>query len=129
MRSRLVTVSGGRSTSSTLRGGQAPIQLTNDRNARSEGLAWLPDSSGIVFASARGSTFPYLPALALWQVGLGRPISLHGNCTPPEASYEQPDLHPSGLLAVTRVRMRFDIWRYPFDGTSPRTTWPVRPAV
>ena len=34
------------------------------------GLAWLPDSTGLVYGSSRGSTVPYLPPLALWEVRL-----------------------------------------------------------
>jgi eukaryotic-like serine/threonine-protein kinase len=91
--------------------GGAPRQLTRDRNII-KGLAWLPDSQGIVYGSSRGSTIPYLPPLSLWQV------SLNGDArqiSPPDAWYEQPDVHHSGLVSASRVRMRFDIWKFPFE--------------
>ena len=66
-------------------GGGTPVNLTND-DRFIEGLTWLPDSSGIVHASSRGSTVPYLPPLALWEVSLvrGRPLR---QLTPAEAWY------------------------------------------
>ncbi len=94
-------------------GGQ-PRQLTDDRNMIS-GLAWLPASNGIIYSSSRGNTVPYLPAMRLWEVGLDgavpRPI------TPADVSYEQPDVH-LGLVSAARLRMRFDIWRFPFDSVA-----------
>ena len=100
------------------RGGAQPVSLTND-NRFTEGLTWLPDSSGIVFASSRGSTVPYLAPLALWEVLLdGRPMR---QLTPAEASYEHPDAHESGLVSAARVQMHFDVWRYPFTGVSAGT--------
>jgi Tol biopolymer transport system component len=95
--------------------GGEPRQLTHDRNIIN-GLAWLPSSDGIIYGSSRGSTIPYLPSLRLWAVGLDgqdpRPI------TEAEVSYEQPDVHAMGLVSATRMRMRFDIWSFPFDGTA-----------
>jgi eukaryotic-like serine/threonine-protein kinase len=103
------------------RGGQPPIPLTND-NRIIRGLSWLPDSTGIVYASARGSTFPYLAPLALWEVrwsGRQPPsrIPTPHQLTSAGASYEQPDVHAGELVSVTRMQMSFDIWKYPFDGT------------
>jgi Tol biopolymer transport system component len=98
------------------RGGKKPSPLTKDNNMIS-GLAWLPDSTGIIYASSRGTTVPYLPPLGLWEVSLdGRrpPRQL----TPAEASYEQPDVHEGGLVSASRMQMRFDIWRYPFDAVA-----------
>jgi len=86
-------------------------KLTAER-AMIRGLAWLPDSSGVVYASSRGSTVPYLPPLALWEVklegGAARQI------TTADSWYEQPDIDGSGLVATSRVRISFDIWRFPF---------------
>jgi Tol biopolymer transport system component len=77
------------------------------------GLAWLPDGSGVVYATSRASTFPYLPPLSLWEARLdGRQQQL----TSLDASYEQPDLHEGGLVSASRLRMRYDIWAYPFGG-------------
>ena len=95
------------------RTGGEPRQITYDRNMI-RGLAWLPDGKGIVFGSSRGNTLPYLPSLALWQVPLqgGAPRQI----APVDGWYEQPDVHSStGLVSATRVRMRFDIWSFPFD--------------
>ncbi|HEU4694611.1 MAG TPA: protein kinase, partial [Vicinamibacterales bacterium] len=95
-------------------GGEAR-QLTNDRRVLS-GLAWLPSSDGIVYASSRGNTVPYLPSLRLWSVPLdgSEPHPL----TEADASYEQPDIHSSGLATAARMRMRFDIWKFPIDGAA-----------
>lgn len=94
------------------RGGE-PRKLTDDRNIIN-GLAWLPDSSGLVYASSRGSSVPYLPPLALWEVRLDG--SGHRQVTPVDAWYDQPDVHDSGLVSAARMRMRFDIWRFGFEG-------------
>ena len=90
-------------------------QLTRDRNIIN-GLAWLPDSTGIIYGSSRESTIPYLPSLSLWEVRLdGRPPR---QITTAEAWYEQPDVHATGLVSAARLRMHFDISRFPF-GTNP----------
>jgi Tol biopolymer transport system component len=92
-------------------GGGEVRKITDDRNIIS-GLAWTPDSSTIIYASSRGSTVPYLPALTLWQTPLdgGPPRQI----TPSDVWYEQPDVHASGLLAAAAMRMRFDLWEFPF---------------
>jgi serine/threonine protein kinase/Tol biopolymer transport system component len=95
-------------------GGGEPRQLTHD-NAVLSGLAWLPDSSGIIYSSSRGATMPYLPALSLWHVALDDGSSrrvLSG-----EASYHQPDIARSGALVAGRMRLQSDIWRFPVDDT------------
>ena len=86
-------------------------QLTHDRNIIS-GLAWLPDSKGIIYGSSRGSTIPYLPSLSLWAVMLGDRVPRQ--ITSADAWYEQPDVHASGLVSVARWRIHFDISRFPF---------------
>ena len=96
------------------------VKLTND-NRLIDGLTWLPDSTGIVYATSRGSTMPYQSPLALWQVPLDREQPAR-QLTPAEASYQLPDLHDSGLLSATRLQMRFDIWAYPFDGSGADST-------
>jgi Tol biopolymer transport system component len=95
--------------------GAKPVAVSND-NRFVAGLAWLPDGRGIVYASSRGATVAYLPPLALWQVALdGQPPR---QLTPAEASYQQPDIHKSGLVSVARVNMRFDLWSYPFGASA-----------
>jgi Tol biopolymer transport system component len=94
--------------------GGPPRQLTRD-NRQIHGLAWLPDSTGIVYSSSRGTTMPYLPTLGLWEVRLDgvdpRVVS------PADLSYVHPDIHESGAIAASRLQMRFDLWRYPTDGS------------
>jgi Tol biopolymer transport system component len=97
-------------------GGTTPVNLTND-NRFTEGLTWLPDSTGIVYASSRGTNVPYLAPLALWEVlmdGRGPTRQL----TPAEASYEHPDVHESGLMSAARLQMQFDLWKFPFGGVT-----------
>jgi serine/threonine protein kinase/Tol biopolymer transport system component len=91
--------------------GGEPRQVTHDRNMIS-GVTWLPDSSGFLYGSSRGSTIPYLPSFGLWEVDLNGGGSRA--VTPAEVSYEQPDVHNTGLVAAARSRMRFDIWQFPF---------------
>jgi eukaryotic-like serine/threonine-protein kinase len=98
------------------RGGGEPRKITDDREVIS-GLAWMPDSSAVIYASSRGSTVPYLPPLALW--GAARRGGAPRQITPGDAWYEQPDIHRSGLLAAAMVRMRFDLFQFPF-GEAPR---------
>jgi Tol biopolymer transport system component len=96
-----------------------PVPLTSESRFI-EGLAWRPDSQAVVFASNRGSTIPYLAPLALWEVPLDRrrpPRQL----TPSEVSYDQPDVHDSGLVSAARVQMRFDVWQFPFDASAAST--------
>jgi Tol biopolymer transport system component len=76
------------------------------------GLAWLPDGEGLVYASSRGSTVPYLAPLGLWEVGLSDGVSRR--ITPVETSYEQPDVHATGLISAVRMQMRFDVYQIPF---------------
>src|SRR6266404_367968 len=86
--------------------GGEPRQMTQDGNQLS-GFSWLPDGSGIVYASARGSTVLYHPTFNIW-------VSRHNRAsrqlTFGEVSYIGPDLHPTGKLVVGRMRMGFDLW-------------------
>ncbi len=93
--------------------GGEPTRLTHDRNVIA-GLAWLPAGDRIVYATSRGNTIPYLPLLRLWEAPLdgGPPRPL----TAADVSYEQPDVHANGMLSAARLQMRFDIWKFPFDG-------------
>jgi len=93
--------------------GGKPRQLTHDNNMMS-GFAWLPDSAGIVYSSSRGGTMPYLPTLGLWQVTL-RDGSVR-RVTSGEASYITPDISKSGAIAVSRMKLETDIWKFPVDG-------------
>ena len=93
--------------------GGEPRQLTHDNNLMS-GLAWLPDSTGIIYSSSRGGTMPYLPALGLWQVTL-RDGSVR-RVTSGETSYVSPDISKGGAILVSRMKLQTDIWKFPSDG-------------
>jgi Tol biopolymer transport system component len=95
------------------KGDAKPFQITHDSKVI-KGLTWLPDSQGVIYASARASTFPYLPPMALWEARLN---GQQQQLTSADASYDQPDLQ-RGALSVTRERMQYDIWKYPFTGTA-----------
>ena len=93
--------------------GGKPRQLTHD-NTMMGSFAWLPDSTGIIYSSSRGSTMPYLPTLGLWQANLQngsvrRIIS-------GENSFSSPDVSKSGAIFVSRMRLQTDIWKFPVDG-------------
>ncbi|MFN2386662.1 MAG: protein kinase [Thermoanaerobaculia bacterium] len=93
-------------------GGGEPKPITREGRLLS-GFAWLADSSGIVYGSARGSTMLYLPTFNLWMVdrkGEGLRQLTFG-----EASYTDPDLNKTGTLVATRTRLQFDLWKYPTD--------------
>jgi eukaryotic-like serine/threonine-protein kinase len=93
--------------------GGSPRQLTHDSTLMS-GVAWLPDGSGLIYSSARGSTLLYLPTLHLWQISRagGEPNQL----TFGEAGDENPDVDHDGRIVVSRKHMQFDIWKFPVDG-------------
>jgi Tol biopolymer transport system component len=85
------------------------------RGSRLPGYAWLPDSSGLVYASAAGSTVLYPPATNLHVIR--RDGSGDRALTFDEMSYSQPDVLASGLIVATRTRLQSDLWRFPVDGT------------
>jgi Tol biopolymer transport system component len=99
-------------------GGGEVRQLTHGRNII-KGLTWLPDDAGIVYASSSGSTVPYLPALTLWEVWMD---GAQRQLTPPEAWYEQPDVGGAGVVSAASLRMRFEIWKFPFDPVPSENT-------
>ncbi len=76
--------------------GGEPRQMTQDGNQLS-GFSWLPDGSGIVYTSARGSTVLYHPTFNLW---VSRHNGASRQLTFGEASYIGPDLHPAGKGAL-----------------------------
>jgi Tol biopolymer transport system component len=104
--------------------GGAPRQLTHD-NTQIHGLSWLPDGTAVIYSSSRGTTMPYLAALSLWKVQLEGGESLRVAAA--DLSYLHPDVHRSGGMVASRLRMRFDLWRYPIDGAAPEEN--VRRAV
>jgi eukaryotic-like serine/threonine-protein kinase len=91
-------------------------QLTHDNNMMS-GLAWLPDSTAIVYSSGRGGTMPYLSDLSLWQVKLSD--GSIRRVTFGDTSYMTPDISKSGAIFVSRMKLQGDVWKFPVDG-APR---------
>jgi serine/threonine protein kinase/Tol biopolymer transport system component len=100
---------------SVLSQGGQPRAVTSD-DVMMSGFAWLPDGSGIVYSCARGSTIVYLPTYNLWLAKLSgsTPVQL----TVGEESYVSPDISTTGAIAASRVRMRFDLWKFPVDGSA-----------
>lgn len=90
--------------------GGEPQRITND-GAQVSGFTWLPDGSGVIYSSARGSTMLYLPTMNLWRQDLdgGPPQQL----TFGESPYVQPDIDSRGQVVVNRHQRYFDIWRFP----------------
>ena len=84
------------------------------------GFSWLPDGSGFVYSSSRGSTMLYPPVFNL------RTISRSGSddrqVTFGDDSYIQPDVQADGKLLVARIRMRSDIWKVPVSGSPSDNT-------
>ena len=85
-----------------------------------QGFAWLPDGSGFVYSSSRGSTLLYPPVFNL------RAVLLDGSgdrqLTFGDQSYVEPDVHASGKVVVGRITSRSDILRIPVGGTPAENT-------
>ena len=79
------------------------------------GLSWLPDGSGVVYASAAGSTVLYPPAFNLRMVRIKD--SAERQLTFGEVSYVEPDVGSTGKLFASRIRSQSDIWEFPIDGS------------
>ncbi|HEV2197050.1 MAG TPA: LpqB family beta-propeller domain-containing protein [Candidatus Acidoferrum sp.] len=90
--------------------GGVPRRVTFDA-ALFSGFSWLPGGSGFVFSTSRGSTLLYLPTLHLWQVSRhgGEPRQL----TFGDESDAAPDVDSRGRLVSSRIRINFDIWKFP----------------
>src|SRR5262245_14611130 len=80
-----------------------------------EGFAWLPDGSGFVYTSSRGSTLLYPPIFNLHAIAIGG--SGERQLTFGDQSYIEPDVHASGRLVAGRMTSRSDIWKIPVGGT------------
>ncbi len=91
--------------------------------ARSEGLrglAWLADNSGLVYASSVGSTILYPPIYNLRAIK--RDGSGERQLTFGEVSYVGPDVHQSGKVLASRIRIQSDIWKFPIVGSPADNT-------
>jgi Tol biopolymer transport system component len=91
--------------------------------ARSEwlkGCSWLPDGSGLIYSSSRGSTLLYPPIFNL------RTVGQHGRddrqLTCGDQSFVEPDVHQSGRLLAARIRAQSDIWKFPVGGSPAENT-------
>jgi len=75
------------------------------------GFCWLPDGSGFVYSSSRGSTLLYPPVFNLRAIGRdGRDDRA---LTYGDQSHIEPDMHRSGKLVACRIRSHSDIWKFP----------------
>ncbi len=94
--------------------GGEPRRLTSD-SAQMGGFTWLPDSSGIIYATSRDSTILYLSPLNLWQQKLSgaHPEQVTFGTT----GYLFPDMNAAGQFAAIQVRFQFNIWKFPVDGS------------
>ena len=83
-------------SSSVPAGGGTPRQLTHD-NGQIHGLAWLPDSTGIIYSSGRGRD-DAVPANARPVGGHARGRPTPGAIAAADVSYLHPDVHESGAM-------------------------------
>lgn len=103
--------------------GGAPEQLTREAT-QIAGFTWRSDGSALIYSSARGATVLYLPVHNLWEIRLAtREVR---QLTVGETGHADPDAGPGGRLVASRVRMRFDVWKFPVDGSATEN---VRRAV
>ena len=79
-----------------------------------KGFCWLPDGSGFVYSSSRGSTMLYPPVFNLRTVG--RAGGNERQLTFGDQSYVDPDVRHPGVLLATRTRSSSDIWKFPTGG-------------
>jgi Tol biopolymer transport system component len=84
------------------------------------GFCWLPDGSGFVYSSSRGSTLLYPPVFNLRAIGRdGR----HDRAlTFGDQSNVEPDIHHTGKLVACRVRSRSDVWKFPVNKSPAENT-------
>jgi Tol biopolymer transport system component len=84
------------------------------------GFGWLPDGSGLVYSSSRGSTLLYPPTMSL------RTVRTDGRAdrrlTLGDVSYAHPDVHASGKVVASRIRSQSDVWRFPVGGAPDENT-------
>jgi len=90
-----------------------PRELT--RAFDMNGITWLPDGTGLVYASSSGSTIRYPPVFNLRTVS--RDGAVQGQLTVGDVSHVHPDMVQAGKLFASRVRMQSDIWRFPVSGS------------
>jgi serine/threonine protein kinase len=90
------------------------------RGSNLQGLTWRCDSSGLVYASSKGSTLLYPPVFNL------RTVERDGRedrqLTFGDISYVEPDMQAAGALVSCRIRSSSDIWKFPVTGTPAENT-------
>ena len=84
------------------------------------GFSWLPDGSGLVYSSSRGSTILYPPVFNLRVIG--RDGRGDRQMTFGDLSYVEPSVHQSGKVLVSRIRGQSDVWRFPIGGSAAENT-------
>jgi Tol biopolymer transport system component len=89
------------------------------------GLSWLPDGSGMLYASEE-STLRYPPTSLLRVSRLADPDNTSQQLSYGMDSLTNPDVHASGLLLATRTTMRSALWKVPVAGTAAENTAQAR---
>ncbi len=85
-----------------------------------DGVAWLPDGTGVIYSSSSGSTVLYPPIFNLRVIrtdGAG-----DGPITFGDVSYTEPDVSRAGRVVARRTRIQSDIWRFAIDGSPEAST-------
>ena len=80
-----------------------------------QGHTWLPDGSGLIYASATGTTMRYPATVSLRTVSLDGTIGRQ--LTFGDVWYMHPDLVQGHGLLASRVWLQSDIWRFPVSGS------------
>jgi Tol biopolymer transport system component len=96
----------------------APPAASVAQALRIAGISWLPDGSGLIYASSARSALTYPPTFQLRVVA--RDGSANRQLMPGEVSYVHPDIVENGKVITTRIRMRSDIWEFPATGGAER---------
>jgi Tol biopolymer transport system component len=73
-----------------------------------------------VYSSSAGSTVPYPSTFNLRRVG--RDGSDDRSLTFGDWSYVEPDVHSSGKVLTSRIRVQSDIWKFPVGGSPDENT-------
>lgn len=93
----------------------AGVSLVVADDYQYQGAAWLPDGSGLVVSSSRGSLMSYPPTFNLWRIPLDGG-EVRSQLTFGESSFESPDIRADGSIAVSRARTQSDVWKFPVTG-------------
>ena len=97
------------------------------RSASMRGMSWLPDGTGLVYSSSKGSTLPYPPTFNLRVAAADG--SFDTQITSSDVSFVEPDAHESGRLVVCRIRSDSDIWKVPVGESPAENTRKAEPVT